>query len=123
LTKNCQRWNSPSQENVLGVWRMMQVWLNEGEVRFGAWRCAKSNESVCGWSWGKKRCTTRPHESLLRCSYVHVEWVPAQCLSEWIRTNGEKKQMANECIIMKVPKIKREEDCWVVDGRRIPQSH
>ena len=23
--------------------------------------------------------------------------------------------MANECAIMKVPKIKREEDCWVID--------
>jgi hypothetical protein len=31
--------------------------------------------------------------------------------------------MANECIIMKVPKIKREEDFWVIDGRRItPES-
>ena len=31
--------------------------------------------------------------------------------------------MANECVIMKVPKIKREEDFWVRDGRRIsPES-
>ena len=31
--------------------------------------------------------------------------------------------MANECIIMKVPKIKREEDYWVIDGWRItPES-
>ena len=31
--------------------------------------------------------------------------------------------MANECVIMKVPKIKMEEDCWVIDGRRIiPES-
>jgi hypothetical protein len=29
-----------------------------------------------------------------------------------------KEQMANECVIMKVPKIKMEEDCWVIDGRR-----
>ncbi len=34
-----------------------------------------------------------------------------------------KEQMANECVIMKVPKIKREEDCWVIDGQRItPES-
>ena len=35
-----------------------------------------------------------------------------------------KEQMAkNECVIMKVPKIKMEEDCWVIDGRRItPES-
>jgi hypothetical protein len=34
-----------------------------------------------------------------------------------------KEQMANECVIMKVPKIKREEDCWVIDGWRItPES-
>ena len=38
--------------------------------------------------------------------------------NEW-----QKEQMANECVIMKVPKIKREEDCWVIDGRRItPES-
>ena len=31
--------------------------------------------------------------------------------------------MANECVIMKVPKSKMEEDCWVIDGRRItPES-
>ncbi len=35
----------------------------------------------------------------------------------------QKEQMANECTIMKVPKIKREEDCWVIDGWRItPES-
>jgi len=34
-----------------------------------------------------------------------------------------KEQMANECVIMKVPKIKMEEDCLVIDGRRItPES-
>ena len=38
--------------------------------------------------------------------------------NEW-----QKEQMANECIIMKVPKIKREEDCWVIDVWRItPES-
>ena len=30
-----------------------------------------------------------------------------------------KEQMANECVIMKVPKIKMEEDWWVINGRRI----
>ena len=31
--------------------------------------------------------------------------------------------MANWGVIMKVPKIKREEDCWVIDGWRItPES-
>ena len=34
--------------------------------------------------------------------------------NEW-----RKEQMANECVIMKVLKIKREEDFWVIDGRRI----
>ena len=35
----------------------------------------------------------------------------------------QKKKMANACVIMKLPKIKREEDCWVVDGWRItPES-
>ncbi len=27
----------------------------------------------------------------------------------------QKEQMANECMIMKVPKIKMEEDCWVIE--------
>ncbi len=30
-----------------------------------------------------------------------------------------KEQMANECVTMKVPKIKMEEDCWVINGQRI----
>ena len=31
--------------------------------------------------------------------------------------------MANECVTMKVPKIKMEEDCWVINGQRItPES-
>ncbi len=34
-----------------------------------------------------------------------------------------KEQMANEWVIMKVPKIKREEDCGVIDWWRItPES-
>ena len=34
-----------------------------------------------------------------------------------------KEQMENECVIMKVPKIKMEEDCWVINGGRIaPES-
>jgi hypothetical protein len=34
-----------------------------------------------------------------------------------------KKQMANEFVTMKVPKIKMEEDCWVINGQRItPES-
>ena len=27
--------------------------------------------------------------------------------------------MANKCVTMKVPKIKMEEDCWVINGQRI----
>ena len=35
----------------------------------------------------------------------------------------QKEQMANECVIKKVPKIKMEEDFWVIDVRRItPES-
>ena len=31
--------------------------------------------------------------------------------------------MANKCVTMKVPKIKMEEDCWVINGQRItPES-
>jgi hypothetical protein len=30
-----------------------------------------------------------------------------------------KDQMANKCVTMKVPKIKMEEDCWVINGQRI----
>ena len=30
-----------------------------------------------------------------------------------------KEQMANKCVTMKVPKIKMEEDCWVINGQRI----
>ncbi len=38
--------------------------------------------------------------------------------NEW-----QKEQMANECVTMKVPKIKMEEDCWVINGQRItPES-
>ena len=34
-----------------------------------------------------------------------------------------KEQMANKCVTMKVPKIKMEEDCWVINGQRIiPES-
>ena len=34
-----------------------------------------------------------------------------------------KDQMANKCVTMKVPKIKMEEDCWVINGQRItPES-
>ncbi len=41
----------------------------------------------------------------------------------WHQKKWQKEQMANECVIMKVPKIKMEEDCWVIDERRItPES-
>jgi hypothetical protein len=34
-----------------------------------------------------------------------------------------KERMANECVTMKVTKIKMEEDCWVINGQRItPES-
>ena len=47
---------------------------------------------------------------------VSASKVPHQ--NQW-----RKEQMANECVIMKVPKIKMEEDCSVIDGRRItPES-
>jgi hypothetical protein len=34
--------------------------------------------------------------------------------SQW-----RKEQMTNERVTMKVPKIKLEEDCWVINGQRI----
>ncbi len=35
----------------------------------------------------------------------------------------QKEQMANECVTIKVPKIKMEEDCWVINRQRItPES-
>ena len=37
----------------------------------------------------------------------------------WHQSKWQKYQMANECVIMKVPKIKMEEDCWVIDGWRM----
>ena len=47
---------------------------------------------------------------------VSASKVPHQ--NQW-----QKEQMANECVIMKVPKMKMEEDCSVIDGRRItPES-
>ena len=47
---------------------------------------------------------------------VSASKVPHQ--NQW-----RKEQMANECVTMKVPKIKMEEDCWVINGQRItPES-
>ena len=41
----------------------------------------------------------------------------------WRQNKWQKEQMANECVIKKVQKIKMEEDCWVIDVRRItPES-
>ncbi len=41
----------------------------------------------------------------------------------WHKNEWQKEQLANECVIMKVLKIKMEEDCWIIDGRRItPES-
>ncbi len=35
----------------------------------------------------------------------------------------QKEQMENECVIMKVPTIRMEEDSWVINGQRItPKS-
>ncbi len=47
---------------------------------------------------------------------VSASKVPHQ--NQW-----QKEQMANECVTMKVLKIKMEEDCWVINGQRItPES-
>ena len=47
---------------------------------------------------------------------VSARKVPHQ--NQW-----QKEQMANECVTMKVPKIKMEEDCSVINGQRItPES-
>jgi hypothetical protein len=43
---------------------------------------------------------------------VSASKVPHQ--NQW-----QKEQMANECVTMKVPKFKMEEDCWVINGQRI----
>jgi hypothetical protein len=52
------------------------------------------------------------------CVWIECQQGAASEPIQW-----QKEQMAKECITMKVPKIKMEEDCWVINGQIItPES-
>jgi hypothetical protein len=51
----------------------------------------KVGSSACVWSEGQQGAASEP-----------IQW--------------RKEQMEKECVTMKVPKNKMEEDCWVING-------